>query len=477
MKNKFILGIIFLIFNHLQAQTDLSAYPWIHPELNGIQYFNKSALEKFHNKLQNPNGKKISVMWLGDSHIQPDIVTEVVRKKFQKEYGDAGRGILFPWSTARTYSSLQYTSTHVGPWSCSRSIEPWPRYELGVQGATCKVKVPNSYFTLTFQVPVPKEYTVLRVYCKKAPNMFDFQIIEGVNRQTIKIMDADPDLPYIEVKIPSVKKSITLKVIKNNALQNDFEFYGMSLETEGTGFIMHTCGIGGAQFSAPLYQKRFMEQLPAFEPDLIILDYGGNDYYYDNTIRPTLEADIVQIIKNIRKVAPNASIIITTTMDLIRRGWSLPAGPKYTELIRKICKENDCGYYDWFYISGGQHAMWKWVKAGIAQPDYIHLTMKGYQLKGDLFYDALQTTFTSLKDGKDSLVYSLEGYKHIVTTPAVTNQNTVQASGKSITHIIKYGETLGHIALKYKTSVSKIMQWNNLKTSRIVAGKRLIIYQ
>ena len=45
-----------------------------------------------------------------------------------------------------------------------------------------------------------------------------------------------------------------------------------------------------------------------------------------------------------------------------------------------------------------------------------------------------------------------------------------------VTHKIKEGETLGHIALKYHTSVKNIKNWNNLKSDNIRAGKTLRIY-
>ncbi|PID58982.1 MAG: hypothetical protein CR986_07195 [Ignavibacteriae bacterium] len=45
-----------------------------------------------------------------------------------------------------------------------------------------------------------------------------------------------------------------------------------------------------------------------------------------------------------------------------------------------------------------------------------------------------------------------------------------------IEHRIRRGETLGSIAYKYGTSVSKIKKWNGLRSSRIYKGKKLMIY-
>ncbi len=45
-----------------------------------------------------------------------------------------------------------------------------------------------------------------------------------------------------------------------------------------------------------------------------------------------------------------------------------------------------------------------------------------------------------------------------------------------IKHKVRNGQTLSHIALKYHVSVRSLKKWNNLRTSRIRAGKSLHIY-
>ncbi len=43
-------------------------------------------------------------------------------------------------------------------------------------------------------------------------------------------------------------------------------------------------------------------------------------------------------------------------------------------------------------------------------------------------------------------------------------------------HIVRSGQTLGHIANRYRTSVSNIKRWNGLKSNLIRPGQRLIVY-
>jgi membrane-bound lytic murein transglycosylase D len=43
-------------------------------------------------------------------------------------------------------------------------------------------------------------------------------------------------------------------------------------------------------------------------------------------------------------------------------------------------------------------------------------------------------------------------------------------------HIVRSGQTLGHIARSYHTSVSNLQSWNNLRGSTIYPGQKLIVY-
>ena len=50
-----------------------------------------------------------------------------------------------------------------------------------------------------------------------------------------------------------------------------------------------------------------------------------------------------------------------------------------------------------------------------------------------------------------------------------------KVSDRSV-HIVKSGETLGSIAKKYRISVNQIKTWNNLKSTTIYPGQKLIVY-
>jgi LysM repeat protein len=48
---------------------------------------------------------------------------------------------------------------------------------------------------------------------------------------------------------------------------------------------------------------------------------------------------------------------------------------------------------------------------------------------------------------------------------------------KKVYYTVKKGDTLSEIAVKYKTSVSKIKKWNGLRNNTIYPGKKLVIHK
>lgn len=53
----------------------------------------------------------------------------------------------------------------------------------------------------------------------------------------------------------------------------------------------------------------------------------------------------------------------------------------------------------------------------------------------------------------------------------------VKRSGSKSFHTVKYGESLGLIAKKYKCSVTDLKEWNNLRSSVIHPNQQLIVYK
>ncbi len=90
----------------------------------------------------------------------------------------------------------------------------------------------------------------------------------------------------------------------------------------------------------------------------------------------------------------------------------------------------------------------------------------------------LPYTYTIPFVEKEKEVYA---YKDSIYFNPVTKKNikegTSSVGGGQITHKVKKGETLGHIAMKYHVSVKNLMRWNGLTSKSVLRiGQRLVIY-
>jgi len=106
-------------------------------------------------------------------------------------------------------------------------------------------------------------------------------------------------------------------------------------------------------------------------------------------------------------------------------------------------------------------------------PQYLREIIPG-STKGNIL--RLPYNYTNAFIDKEKDIYS---YKDsIYFNPIIYNETKASSSSNrssSITHKVKSGETLSHIALKYRVRVSDIQAWNGVR-SIIRPGQRLIIY-
>lgn len=456
---------------------DTAGFKFFHDEFNYIEFYDRSALANFFSKWKDDTTPKITVAHFGDSHIQPGIFSGEVRKFMQSQKGEGGYGIVFPYSAAKTYSPLDYKTVHYGKWQYSKALEPRPKMPLGVSGMTIRTIDPAAGFNITFREHLPASYKKIKLFFKPGKQSFDFRIMTRNNDTVVMASALHEEMPFVEIAIPDSTSFIHVQMLKSRDEQLNFEFYGMSLESDqDRGLVYHQLGVGGAPYTAVLEQVMIDTQLPALQPDLIILDYGTNDFLYTGMIPSTLGRQIVQTINWVRQLAPNAAILLTSAQDMYRRGANIAAAREFSNMMRQIARQEHCAFYDWYRISGGQYSMAKWVSARLGRPDYIHLTKEGYLLKGKLFTQAFANTLDKFEANAtmDSLVMinGVSGFN--IDSTLIANQIKMPAL-ITTRHKIRSGETLSTIADRYNVSVSSIMAANHMKNSRIVAGKTLVI--
>jgi LysM repeat protein/lysophospholipase L1-like esterase len=415
-----LYSLILITVSSVKAQeiieVDSLKFPWYAPSINYVQFYHKSAIKHFYESLNQTAKTKISIMHMGDSHIQSEIPTGVARQLLQQKYGDGGRGLVFPYSAAKTYSSIHYSSKHEGNWQYAKTLKVPPAIPLGIMGMSVKTEDSTASLTYTFNNKFPANYKTLKIYCNIDSLSYDINVeADGVVYPVeIDAVRLPNNLPYVLVNVQSLSNVITLKCVKTARSQKEFLFYGLEITSnDDKGIVYHSAGVGGSRFKGLLHIEKFNSHLKTINPDLVILDLGTNDFLYDDSIKSNLRAEIVEIITNVRIATPLASILLCTTQDLYYKQKNIESCEKFSTLLQGIAKDLDCALWDWFWISGGPKVLKNWQAEGLARTDLIHLTNSGYKVKGKLLYDGIENTMAYIKKfpGKDSLVLDVQKIK------------------------------------------------------------------
>lgn len=468
------------------------SYPFINYYQNFVEWYHPSAILPFFYKLRESEQHKVKIIHIGDSHIQSDFNTGHIRMKMQELFGYGGRGFCFPYQCAGTHATYDYYTKAVGEWTYSRNIQKEPLYDMGITGATIHTTDSLAGFQIIFRSRykvIKPSFTRIQVYYKNDPKSFSLKLITADSSYIQPTFQEQNRRNYLEYIIPEGIDSLIFSVEKTNAVQNFFECYGVHIDTpEDQGILYSSVGINGAGYHSLLSETLFPMQISQYQPDLVVLDLGANDFYQGGFNKTIMRSNLESIINMIRKNAPNSCILLTNSQDIYNKKYDVSGCVDFSQLTREVAREKNCALYDYFTISGGQYSMIKWQTEKLARKDRVHLTASGYLLKGELFTSALLNSYNEYLTNniKDSLTVK----NFCIDTNLVKVKDTDNLSEDTLAtkmipkmvpkiqkkyHIVKSGQTLSGIASKYRISISKIKALNGLRSDLIRPGQRLIV--
>lgn len=127
-------------------------YVFLHEELNSITNA-EAGLSQFYAKLDElRQGKRsrVTIVHIGDSHIQADAFSGTLRKALQNEFGCAGRGLIFPYRVAGTNGPDDVRSESNTAWE-SRRVARNGSLPIGASGITLRTTDPNFVLKLSLR--------------------------------------------------------------------------------------------------------------------------------------------------------------------------------------------------------------------------------------------------------------------------------------------------------------------------------------
>jgi lysophospholipase L1-like esterase len=374
------------------TEKDTVGYGFLNNKESVIE--NSAYLEPLFRKLYAQRvggGRKINIVHLGDSHILGNFLTREVRDRLQREFGDAGRGLLFPYKLANSNGPKDYQTETNCRWNganCQRDLsEETP---FGISGFS--VEMTSEKGALTFRLrdtstSETQTFSKITVFQRRTAQDFDLLIRDENTNQTAQLYLEDEYSRSYYFDRPVAQA--TLMADRRTSQQKRLRIDGIAIENELSGVIYHSIGVNGAKYQDFVRAKYFARQTAALNPDLFILSFGTNESQ-GKTDPNFMYRSMENLVKSLQEASPGALFLLTTPADSYLRGKGFnPHLADMSSVIRKFAKDHGFALWDLYQLSGGENSAQLWKSSGLMSSDSVHYSKTGYAAQGKLLYQAL----------------------------------------------------------------------------------------
>lgn len=388
----------FTQWTNFSAPVQTKNIPHINLALNRIS---NGRMDVFYDKLlslkQHNNGV-VTIVHIGDSHIQADFLTSVMRNGLQHFFGNAGRGLVFPYQLAKSNAPADINSTSNVSWNYNRLAHPEISINNGIAGFCIQTNRPGAKINISLRDNEygSQSFNKLTFFTDTVTSWL--MQTEDSNDLTI-IPTHTTDSSYQSITLQNNKSSFTLS---SQTTGNTQSFYGASLVNNKPGVIYHAIGVNGAKYEQYNNTPLFWKQLPALNADLYIISLGTNEAQNDSFIETDFLVQVAIFLENLKKTSPDATILITTPQDSYKGEGSNGVMKKLNFSLLKYCMQSNIAIWDLYRITNGYGSAKKWFKKGLMSKDKVHFTSAGYKIQGQLLLNAMAKGYNNYVNFKTS---------------------------------------------------------------------------
>lgn len=346
-----------------------------HIDMNGDDWSGLASL------ISRADSSRVTIVHIGDSHLQADMGTAVTRTRLGDHYGSAGRSLIVPFKLAGTNEPVDYTITSSVPMTQARLLKtPWP-IEMGFTGIGI--------------TPQADEYDL---------NISDEQLFDSlaiyysgekpiVLTDSLTINDSIPEIIQLKLTAPATNISLNLSNGEHSVI------HGINLINGHSGIAYHVIGNNGATYGTYNGIAGFADDISRFEPALIIISLGTNEAF-NTTSNEEMRASMKRLIDDLRNSCPGAKLLITTPSECQRRRtrrrrrrasfYVNQNVKRLRDVIIGFARTEGIPCYDFYAVAGGTGSSFKWLRDKYLNTDRIHMTRAGYTLQGHLITEAIE---------------------------------------------------------------------------------------
>lgn len=385
-----------LMAQYPPASNRQADYPFIRFDLNTLHFDSTSpTMQHLLYKWAEINATaqgNLSILHIGGSHVQAGTLPHRVRTRLLTAYPNlvGGRGLLFPYSAAARCNNPDDYKVHcVEKVTLTRNVFK----ELDCPLGLCGIAVTAHDVPTTIQLIDAEplfNYSVSRI------------ILLGYSPQGLLPRISYDGFPVLPSYIDSANHRFVFNL--TNPVDSfdihlpckpgqSFTLTGVALSSRHHGISYHSVGVNGA--AVPDYLKcNLSNDLRLIHPDLVIFGIGINDAHGKDFDSVAFKNNYLALCDSIRNINPNCAFIFITNNDCYfhtgRKRYTVnPNGLQVRDVCYRLASITGGAVWDQFEIMGGLKSMAKWQKACLARTDKVHFTRAGYQLLGDLLFEAL----------------------------------------------------------------------------------------
>ena len=343
-------------------------------------------------------GQTVSIIHLGDSHIQAGHFTMPIRQSFTQRWGDGGLGWVGPFRLLGTNPPIHTVIRASSAGTSGVKITQRDYNRESPTGMVLQTRA-NRAVTYTLQCGGGQTFDRIVIYRKRGTQPFTLSGSSSseVAHDTLTTEQIVTDTLLVDRYVSSAEVTAPASSV----------WYGASLERSSGGALVHTIGYNGATYYT--YSKgSFTSSVATLRPRLIILSLGTNESLARQFDRNNFGAEVARLVHRLQANNPDCAIVLTSPLYCYRKVRVRQRGKRrryrtsyranancqlIADELQQQARELGCGYIDLFAHFGGAAGAAQLLSRGILSGDRVHLTAAGYNKVGEAIATALQDDY------------------------------------------------------------------------------------
>jgi len=354
---------------------------WIEEDKRVMAPFYQALVDLAHGKRQ-----MVRIAHYGDSHTANDGSTHVTRQLLQRRFGDGGHGFALVQGRTQWYKHQGVERNANDDWRTVNFLSGNAKDGAYGYGGVAADGGPGASFTLGSGSK--RRATRFTLYYRSQGRAVVSAALDRAAAAALTVRDAPGVDGEQSWAVADGPHTMNWRVQSGRV-----RLFGGAVERE-RGIVYDSLGEVGARGTRWLQADadHLRDQMKRRAPDLLILNYGGNERS-DKVSEARYLERMGKVLGNLRAGHPGGACLVLGPGDHgVKQGGRIVSDPDIIRINgwqRTLARQQGCGFFDARELMGGDGSMARWVKNGLGWSDYSHFTVRGEQAMGLGIYRAL----------------------------------------------------------------------------------------